>query len=124
MKPTPQSSGPPYSTDRARLEREVVVETFRASGPGGQHRNVTDSAVRLLHVPSGVRVVAADSRSQHQNRATAFERLIGRLRLLNRVPKPRVPTREPKSAIERRLAEKKRRQTAKRLRADIQADHD
>jgi len=124
MKPTPQSSGPPYTTDRARLEREVVVETFRASGPGGQHRNVTDSAVRLLHVPSGVRVVAADSRSQHQNRATAFERLIARLRLLNRVPKPRVPTRQPRPAIERRLTEKKRRQTAKRLRASVQANHD
>ena len=124
MKPTPQSSGPPYTTDRARLEREVVVETFRASGPGGQHRNVTDSAVRLLHVPSGVRVVAADSRSQHQNRATAFERLIARLRLLNRVPKPRVPTSQPRPAIERRLTEKKRRQTAKRLRASVQANHD
>lgn len=124
MKPTPPFSGPPYSTDRARLEGEVVVETFRTSGPGGQHRNVTDSAVRLLHVPSGVRVIAADSRSQHRNRATAFERLIVRLRLLNRVPQPRVPTRQPKSAIERRLAEKKRRQTAKRLRAGVRANHE
>jgi len=101
------------------LEREVVVETFRASGPGGQHRNVTDSAVRLLHLPSGVRVVAADSRSQHRNRATAFERLIRRLRILNRIPKPRVQTRMPQPAIERRLAEKKRRQMAKRLRAGV-----
>lgn len=124
MKPTPQSSGPPYSTDRARLEREVVVETFRASGPGGQHRNVTESAVRLVHLPSGVRVIAADSRSQHRNRDTAFERLIARLRLLNRVPRPRVPTRQPKPAVERRLAEKKRRQTAKRLRAGVPPNHE
>jgi protein subunit release factor A len=76
----------------------------------------------LVHLPSGVRVIAADSRSQHRNRDTAFERLIARLRLLNRVPKPRVPTRQPKPAIERRLAEKKRRQMAKRLRTDVRAN--
>lgn len=109
----------PYSTDRAVLEREVVVETFRSGGPGGQHRNVTDSAVRLLHVPSGVRVLAADSRSQHRNREAAFLRLIERLRALNRIPRPRVPTRRSKQAVERRLTEKKRRQAAKRLRASV-----
>jgi len=114
---TPRSLQPPYSLVRAVLEREVVVETFRAGGPGGQHRNVTDSAVRLVHLPSGVRVVAADSRSQHRNRDTAFGRLIARLRLLNRVPRPRVPTRASKRAIERRLAEKKHRQSVKRRRS-------
>ncbi len=117
MKLTPRSLQPPYSLDRAVLEREVVIETFRAGGPGGQHRNVTDSAVRLVHLPSGVRVVAADSRSQHRNRDTAFGRLIARLRLLNRVPRPRVPTRASKRAIERRLAEKKHRQSVKRRRS-------
>jgi len=111
---------PPYSTDPARLAREVVVETFRAGGPGGQHRNVTDSAVRLLHLPSGVQVQAGESRSQHRNRAIAFERLIARLERLNRVPARRVPTRVSRGAVERRLAEKKRRQAAKRLRARAQ----
>ena len=117
MKPTPRSSQPSYSLDRAVLEREVVVETFRAGGPGGQHRNVTDSAVRLVHVPSGVRVIAAESRSQHRNRDRAFARLIARLSLLNRVPRPRVPTRASKRAVERRLAEKKHRQSVKRRRS-------
>jgi ribosome-associated protein len=101
------------------LAREVVIETFRAGGPGGQHRNKTDSAVRLRHLPSGVTVIAADSRSQHRNRETAFVRLIAKLKRLNRIPRPRVPTRVPKGAIERRLAGKKRRQKIKRLRAGV-----
>jgi protein subunit release factor A len=108
-----------YHLDRARLEREVDVETFRTGGPGGQHRNVTDSAVRLVHRPSGVRVTASESRSQHRNREVAFARLIERLRVLNRPVKRRVPTRRSKAAAERRLDEKKRRQTAKLLRRSI-----
>ncbi|MBM4125037.1 MAG: peptide chain release factor-like protein [Nitrospira sp.] len=98
------------------MARDVVVETCRAGGPGGQHRNVTDSAVRLWHVPSGVQVVANESRSQHRNRAVAFERLIEKLERLNKVPVRRVPTRRTRGAVERRLAEKKRRQTIKRRR--------
>jgi ribosome-associated protein len=113
MTPTPRIPQPRYHTDRDILEREVVVEPFRSGGPGGQHRNVTDSAVRLLHLPSGVRVTAADSRSQHRNRETAFARLIERLRRLNQVRKARVPTRASGQSIERRLREKKRRQRIK-----------
>ncbi|MFM8551845.1 MAG: peptide chain release factor-like protein [Nitrospiraceae bacterium] len=118
----PRLSPPPYSTDPARLAREVIVETCRAGGPGGQHRNVTDSAVRLLHRPSGVQVTASESRSQHRNRAVAWERLIAKLERLNRVPATRVPTRVSKGAVERRLVEKKRRQASKRLRARAQDD--
>jgi ribosome-associated protein len=108
-----------YHLDRGLLEREVDVETFRSGGPGGQHRNVTDSAVRLVHRPSGVRVTASESRSQHRNREVAFARLIERLRVLNRPLKRRVPTRRSKAAAERRLDEKKRRQGAKVLRRSI-----
>jgi len=83
------------------------VYTYRAGGPGGQHRNVTDSAVRLAHPPSGVTVTATESRSQHRNREVAFERLIRRLQALNRRPVPRRPTRVPRSEVERRLRSKK-----------------
>ena len=106
------------------MEQEVEVETYRASGPGGQHRNVTDSAVRLRHRPSGVLVSAAESRSQHRNRETAFARLIERLKVLNRVPRRRLPTRVPKPAVERRLASKQRRRAVKRLRAAIPPHED
>ena len=119
MKPRQPTVPPPYRTDRAVVEQEVEVETYRASGPGGQHRNVTDSAVRLLHRPSGVRVSAPESRSQHQNREQAFTRLIERLKILNRVPRRRVPTRVSKRAVERRLASKQQRQAVKRLRAGV-----
>jgi protein subunit release factor A len=100
----------------------VIVEAYRSGGPGGQHRNVTDSAVRLRHLPSGVRVTAADSRSQARNKDTAFARLAERLRELNRVRKPRVPTRATKSSVERRIHEKKQHQQAKRRRGTIDPD--
>jgi len=51
------------------------VHTYRASGPGGQKRNKTSSAVRLRHRPTGLTVVATESRSQHENRARAIRRL-------------------------------------------------
>jgi len=58
-----------------RLVADCDVHTYRASGPGGQHRNKTDSAVRLAHRPTGVTVTATESRSQHENRRRALVRL-------------------------------------------------
>lgn len=54
---------------------DVRVDTFRASGPGGQHRNKTDSGVRMTHIPSGIVVTATEDRSQHRNREVAWSRL-------------------------------------------------
>lgn len=61
--------------DDAALLRQCEVDTYRASGPGGQKRNKTSSAVRLRHSPSGVMVIAEESRSQHENKARALRRL-------------------------------------------------
>jgi len=58
-----------------RLLAQCEVDTYRASGPGGQKRNKTSSAVRLRHPPSGLIVIAEESRSQHENRARALKRL-------------------------------------------------
>jgi ribosome-associated protein len=113
---------PPYSTDRDVLEREVLVDVFRASGPGGQHVNKTESALRLTHPPSGVVVVAQDSRSQHRNRETAFERLIERLARLNHVPKKRVATRPTRASRERRLGSKKQTGAKKQSRGRVRGD--
>ncbi len=55
--------------------QDVTFSTFRAGGPGGQHQNTTDSAVRACHVPTGTTVVARDQRSQHRNKAAALRRL-------------------------------------------------
>src|SRR3954466_13625600 len=58
-----------------QLLAQCQVDTYRASGPGGQKRNKTSSAVRLRHPPSGLLVIAEESRSQHENRARALRRL-------------------------------------------------
>jgi ribosome-associated protein len=115
-------SPPPYSTDRAILEREVEVDVFRASGAGGQHVNKTESALRLTHPPSGVVVIAQDSPSQHRNRDIAFERLIERLKRLNHVPKKRVPTKPSKAAKRRRLEVKKQVGQKKQARGRVRGD--
>ncbi|MEL7138870.1 MAG: peptide chain release factor H [Pseudomonadota bacterium] len=54
---------------------DVSLSTLRAGGPGGQQQNTTDSAVRAVHVPTGLAVVARSERSQHRNKARALERL-------------------------------------------------
>ena len=58
-----------------QLLAQCEVDTYRASGPGGQKRNKTSSAVRLRHIPSGLIVIAEESRSQHENKAKAQKRL-------------------------------------------------
>jgi protein subunit release factor B len=115
-------SPPPYSLDRELLEREVEVDVFRASGPGGQHVNKTNSALRLTHPPSGVVVVAQDSPSQHRNRDIAFERLIEKLRRLNYVPKKRVATKPSRNAKKRRLETKKQVGAKKQARGRVRGD--
>ena len=69
-----------------KLLAQCDVQTFRASGPGGQKRNKTDSAVRIVHRPSGITVIANESRSQHENRARALKRLRKALTLRLRQP--------------------------------------
>jgi AraC-like DNA-binding protein len=72
--------------DDAALASACVMDTFRASGPGGQKRNKTSSAVRLRHLPTGVSAEADESRSQHENRVRAVRRL--RLAIAVRVRAP------------------------------------
>ena len=119
--PTPDDSaeadGPvPVPDSDDDLLAECSVETFRAGGPGGQHQNTTESAVRLTHLPTGIRATARDERSQHRNRATALARLRAKLEEHNRVATPRKRTRVPASQKRKRLAKKRKRSETKKLR--------
>jgi len=92
----------------AALAAECDLEVFIASGPGGQHRNKTESGVRLHHRPTGITAAATERRSQLQNRGAALARLRHRLEVLAVEPKPRRPTRPSKASKERRLDSKRK----------------
>ena len=107
------------------LLAECDEQTFRAGGPGGQHQNVTDSAVRLRHRPTGLTVTCRAQRSQHLNKMDALRRLRTKLHKLNEPPPPaRRPTRPSRASVARRLSGKKSRGTVKRLRRSPDTEHD
>ncbi len=126
MVPEPLSPPDPFPIPEsdAELLAQCRVETFTAGGPGGQHQNRTESAVRLVHEPTGVRITARDERSQYRNRQLALKRLRERLERRNRRRTPRVGTKVPRGEKERRLREKKRRADVKRTRRPPEPEGD
>ncbi|MHC4953844.1 MAG: peptide chain release factor-like protein [Planctomycetota bacterium] len=96
--------------------RDVVITFLKAGGPGGQHRNKTETGVRLLHVPTGIVVTATERRSRRQNLDVAFERLAKKLAEHNKPRKKRIPTKPTRASRERRVQEKKRRAATKQRR--------
>lgn len=103
------------ATDEALLA-ECDVQVFRSSGPGGQSVNTTDSAVRLVHRPTGIRVECQRERSQLRNKTECVRRLREKLKARGRKPTPRVATRPSASARKRRVDSKTRRSGVKRMR--------
>lgn len=99
----PNTNGLPRATwsrlTEDQLLAQCAVDTYRASGPGGQKRNKTSSAVRLRHTPTGLIVIAEESRSQHENKAKALKRLAHALFLELRDPLPANITAEAVAAL-------------------------
>jgi protein subunit release factor A len=96
--------------------QDIRIDYFRGSGPGGQHRNTSETGVRITHLPTGVVVTATESRSRRQNLQRAFVRLEDKLTARLRKRRPRIATRPGKGAIARRLDTKSRQGEKKRAR--------
>ncbi len=104
------------------LLAQCRVETFRAGGPGGQHQNKTETAVRIVHLATGISSVARDERSQLRNRHLAIIRLREKLEAHNKMPEPRHRTMIPKREKKRRLESKRQRSQTKKLRKKPDTD--
>ena len=98
------------------LLAECDFQAFRATGPGGQSVNTTDSAVRLRHRPTGIVVTCRRQRSQHLNKLDCLKRLRHRIEEAQRVPAERIETTKPRSADRRRLEGKRRAAARKQMR--------
>lgn len=90
-------------------EGDLEITFFKSSGPGGQHKNKRETAVRVRHLPTGLTAAATEERSQARNREVALERLFEALARLRRRRKRRVATRPTRASRERRLEAKKLR---------------
>ena len=101
--------------DKDLLE-ECRVDTYRAKGAGGQHVNVTDSAVRLTHVPTGIVVTCQRERSQYLNKAQCLKKIREKVDKLNYRKPKRIPTKMPRSVKKKNIEQKKRYSKKKELR--------
>jgi protein subunit release factor B len=96
--------------------QDVQVEFVKAGGPGGQHRNKSETGVRLVHVPTGITVTATERRERTRNLALAWERLERILERRARKPKPRRKTKPTRASQRERLETKARRARTKQAR--------
>lgn len=110
--------------DDDELLAQCLVQTYRSSGPGGQHVNVTDSAVRLKHIPSGMVVACQQERSQHLNKKLCLIRLREKIEKLNFRKKKRLCTKIPRRVKSENRVQKMHASEKKRLRRPLQSSGD
>ena len=102
--------------DDEALLAQCEVQAHRAGGPGGQHKNKTETAIRLVHLPSGVVAEGKDQRSRTQNLSAALGRVREKLARLAYKPPPRHKTKPSRASKKRRLEGKKRLSEKKQAR--------
>lgn len=105
--------------DPEKILKESKVSFFRAGGPGGQHRNKTETGVLIKHLPTGISASASERRSQSQNRDAAVRRLLAKLRQHYARKKTRLKTAIPRQVREGILKEKKIQAGKKKLRKTV-----
>jgi protein subunit release factor A len=101
---------------------DLEITHTKGSGPGGQNRNKRMTAVRVVHLPTGITVLSTERRSQGQNLSNALERLTEKLERHFYRPAKRVPTRKSRGSQERRHAEKRKSSINKSLRRKPRSD--
>lgn len=104
------------------IARDCEVQTFHASGPGGQGVNTADSAVRMRHVPTGIVAVSREERSQLRNRERCVEKIREACRRRSRPPRPRKRTHVSAAQKRRRLEAKRARSKVKQLRRRVEGE--
>lgn len=103
-------------------KEDIKIYFYKSRGPGGQRKNKKETAVKIVHLPTGITVRATEYRSQSKNKKLAMERLIEKIEKLNSRQKKRIPTKKPEKAKLKQIEEKRRKSKKKKLRKPIKIE--
>lgn len=106
------------------IEKDTKVIFYKSSGPGGQRKNKRETAVKLHHIPTGIKTIATEFRSQSENKKQAFRRLKKKLTEFYKRKKRRIPTSMPYAIKEKILKRKKIRSERKKSRKKVEIPQD